>query len=174
MKVAFLRPALLCAVAMLGMASVSAAQTKVAIIDMREAVNSTAEVKKAVSALEARLKPKQAEGEKLQRELQDLQAKLQSLQGKLTPQAEAEMVTQGQRKQRELQRLQEDLNGELEREQNEVGTRALQNMRTVVTKLAEAQGYDAVLDVSNTIYFKPALLITKSAVEAYDKAYRPK
>jgi outer membrane protein len=174
MKVASVRPVLLAAVALLGLASLSAAQVKVGIIDMREAVNSTAEVKKAVANLEARLKPKQAEGERLQRELQDLQAKLQSLQGKLTPQAESEMVTQGQRKQRELQRLQEELNGELEREQNEVGTRALQNMRAVVTKLAEAQGLDAVIDVSTTIYFKPALLITKTAIEAYDKAYPAK
>lgn len=174
MKVASFSPVLLAAVAALGLASLAPAQTKIAIIDMREAVNGTAEVKKAVAALEARLKPKQAEGEKLQRDLQDLQAKLQSLQGKLTPQAESEMVTQGQRKQRELQRLQEDLNGELEREQNEVGTRALTNMRSVVSKLAESQGLDAVIDVSNTIYYKPALVITKAAIEAYDKAYPPK
>jgi outer membrane protein len=147
------------------------AQVKLAIIDMREAVNNTGEVKKAVAALEARLKPKQAEGEKLQRELQDIQAKLQSMQGKLTPQGEAELVSTGQRRQRELQRLQEDLNGELEREQAEVGNRALQRMRDVVKKLAEEQQLDVVVDVSQTIYFKPALTITKPAIEAYDKAY---
>lgn len=154
--------------------SVSTAQSKVAVIDMREAVNTTAEVKKAVSALEAKLKPRQAEGEKLQRELQDIQSKLQSLQGKLTPQGESDLVSQGQRKQKELQRLQEDLNAELEREQNDVGTRALSRMRDVVKKMAEAQQLDAVIDVSNMIYFKPALNITKAAVDEYDKAYPAK
>jgi outer membrane protein len=152
----------------------ASAQTKVGIIDMREAVNSTAEVKKAVSILEAKLKPRQAEGERLQREIQDLQGKLQSLQGKLTPQGEQDLVTQGQRKQRDLQRLQEDLNAELEREQQEVGTRALQRMRDIVKALAESQGLDVVVDVSNTIYFKPALTLTKAAVDAYDKAHPAK
>lgn len=160
--------------AFLLMCTAASAQVKVAIIDMREAVNGTAEVKKAVAALEARLKPKTAEAEKLQREIADLQNKLQSLQGKLTPQGEQELVTQGQRKQRELTRLQEDLNGELEREQNDVGTRALTRMREVVKKLAEAQQLDVVVDSSNTIYFKPALNITKNAVTDYDKAYPAK
>jgi outer membrane protein len=150
------------------------AQLKVAIVDMREAVNSTAEVKKAVQALEARLKPKQDEGARLQKELQDIQGKLQTLQGKLTPQGESDLVSQGQRKQKELQRLQEDLNSELEREQNDVGTRALQRMHDVVKKLAEEQQLDVVIDVGNTVYFKPALEITKAAIAAYDKAYPAK
>ncbi|MCC6392009.1 MAG: OmpH family outer membrane protein [Bryobacterales bacterium] len=152
----------------------ASAQLKVAIVDMREAVNSTAEVKKAVQALEVRLKPKQDEGARLQKELQDIQGKLQTLQGKLTPQGESDLVSQGQRKQKELQRLQEDLNSELEREQNDVGTRALQRMRDVVKKLAEEQQLDVVIDVGNAIYFKPALEITKAAIAAYDKAYPAK
>ncbi|MBS1823740.1 MAG: OmpH family outer membrane protein [Acidobacteria bacterium] len=165
---------LLAGVCWLALASLASAQSKVAIIDMREAVNATAEVKKVVSALEARVKPKQAEAEKLNKEIQDLQSKLQSLQGKLTPQGEQELVSQGQRKQRDLQRLQEDINAELEREQQDIGTRALQRMRDVVKKLAEEQQLDVVVDVGQTIYYKPALTITKSAVEAYDKAYPAK
>ncbi len=158
----------------LALATLASAQSKVAIIDMREAVNATAEVKKVVAALEARVKPKQAEAEKLAKEIQDIQNKLQSLQGKLTPQGEQELVTQGQRKQRDLQRLQEDIKEELEREQSDVGTRALQRMRDIVKKLAEEQQFDVVVDVGQTIYFKPALAITKAAVEAYDKAYPAK
>ncbi|MBI3683065.1 MAG: OmpH family outer membrane protein [Acidobacteria bacterium] len=156
---------------MLWFSAAATAQTKVAIIDMREAVNTTAEVKKAVSALEAKLKPKQVDADKLQRDLQDIQNKLQTLQGKLTPQGEAELMAQGQRKQRELQRLQEDLDAELQREQQEVGARALQRMREVVKKLAEAQQLDVVVDVGQTIYFKPQLDLTKTAVSEYDKAF---
>lgn len=158
----------------LALASLAPAQSKVAIVDMREAVNATAEVKKVVAALEARVKPKQAEAERLTKEIQDLQSKLQSLQGKLTPQGEQELVSQGQRKQRELQRLQEDINAELEREQQDIGGRALQRMRDVVKKLAEEQQLDVVVDVGQTIYYKPTLVITKAAIEAYDKAYPAK
>lgn len=150
------------------------AQTKIAIVDMRQAVNETAEVKKAIQGLEARLKPKQEEALKIQKELQDIQSKLQSLQGKLTPQGESDLLAQGQRRQKELQRIQEDLEAELTREQQDVGTRALQRMRDVVKKMAEEQQLDVVVDVGNTIFFKPALDVTKGAVAAYDKAYPAK
>lgn len=165
---------LLAAAASLLFTATLPAQSKVAIIDMRQAVNDTAEVKKAVAALEAKLKPRQQEGEKLSRELSDIQSKLQSLQGKLTPQGENELVTQGQRKQKELRRIQEDIDAELQREQQDVGTKALARMRDVVKKMAEEGQYDIIVDVSNTIFFKPALEITKGAVAAYDKAYPAK
>lgn len=147
------------------------AQVKVGIIDMREAVNGTAEVKKAVAALEARFKPRQAEAEKISKEMQEIQGKLQSLQGKLTQQGEADLVSQGQRKERELRRIQEDLEGDLQREQQEIGGPALTRMRAVAQKLAEAQGLDMIVDVNQTIYFKPALDVTKAAIAAYDKAH---
>jgi outer membrane protein len=147
------------------------AQTKVAIIDMREAVNGTAEVKKAVAALESKFKPRQAEAQKLSAELQEIRSKLESLQGKLTPQGEQDLVTQGQRKERDLRRIQEDLEADLNREQQEVGGRALERMRAVVKKLAEEKQLDVVVDVGQTIYAKPALEVTKEAIAAYDKTH---
>jgi outer membrane protein len=146
-------------------------QTKVAIIDMREAVNGTAEVKKAVAALEAKFKPRQAEAQKLSAELQEIRSKLESLQGKLTPQGEQDLVTQGQRKERDFRRIQEDLEADVNREQQEVGGRALERMRAVVKKLAEEKQLDVVVDVGQTIYAKPALDVTKDAVAAYDKTH---
>jgi outer membrane protein len=44
-------------------------------------------------------------------------------------------------------------------------------MADVVKKIAEARGIDVVIDVTNTIYYKPALDITAEATAAYDKAY---
>ena len=40
--------------------------------------------------------------------------------------------------------------------------------------LTEASGLDVVVDVSNTVYFKTALEITKDATTAYDKTYPAK
>ena len=47
-------------------------------------------------------------------------------------------------------------------------------MQDVVKKMAQERGLDVVIDVSNTIYYKPALEITKEATVAYDKAYPAK
>ncbi|HYP06927.1 MAG TPA: OmpH family outer membrane protein [Bryobacteraceae bacterium] len=150
------------------------AQAKVAIINSQLSVVETAEIKKAQAELEAKYKPRQGQIEKLQKEIADLQTQLQQGQGKLTPQAEQDLNIRGQRRQRELQRLGEDLQADVDRERQEILGRSSQRMQDIVKKLAEERGFDLVVDTSNTIYFKPALEITKEATAAYDKAYPAK
>jgi outer membrane protein len=149
-------------------------QAKIAIINSQAAVIETAEIKKAQTELEAKYRPRQAQVEKLQKEIADLQQQLQAGQGKLNPQAEQDLQLRGQRKQRELQRLGEDLQGDVDRERNEILGRTGQRMQEIVKKMAEERGYDVVVDVSNTVYYKPGLEITKEATAAYDKAFPPK
>jgi outer membrane protein len=151
------------------LAGAAAAQTKVAIINVQRAIVETAEIKKAQTVLEAKYKPRTADLEKLQKELQDIQAQLQS--GKVTPQQEADLQARGQRRQREYQRVGEDLQGEVDRERNEILQKAGQRMTDVVKKIAEERGFDMVVDVTNTVYFKPALDITTDAIKAFDAAY---
>lgn len=156
------------------LASAGFAQTKFAVINLQRAVLESAEIQKASAALEAKYKPRQQDMEKVQKDLQNIQQQLQANQGKFTPQAEADLVAQGQRKQRELQRMTDDLQADVDRERNEVLGKSTQRMQEVVKKLAEEKGYDVVVDVSNTIYFKPALEITNDALAAYNKAYPAK
>ena len=147
----------------------AAAQAKVAIINVQRAIIETAEIKKAQTELEAKYKPRTVELEKLQKELQDIQTQLQS--GKLNPQAEQELQARGQRRQREYQRVGEDLQGDVDRERNEILQKAGQRMNEVVKKIAEERGFDVVVDVTNTVYFKPALEFTADAIKAFDAAY---
>ena len=142
---------------------------KVAIINVQRAIVDTAQIKKAQADLEAKFKPRAAEVEKLQKELQDIQARLQG--GKATPQEESELQMRGQRRQREYQRLTEDLQGEVDRERTEILQGAGQRMNEIVRKMAEERGFDVVIDVTNTVYFKPALEITADVVKAYDAAH---
>ena len=157
--------------ALLAAASAGSAQTKVAIINLQRAVLESAEIKKASTELEAKFKPRQAAIEKLQREIQGIQQNLQTNAGKLTPQAEADLTAQGQRKQRELTRDTEDLQADVDRERNEILSKSSQRMQEVVKKLAEQKGIEVVVDISNTVYFKPDLEITTESIAAYDKAY---
>ncbi len=149
----------------------AAAQVKIGVINSQKAMLETAELKKAQTEMEAKFKPRQIRADTLQKEIQQLQTQLQGLQGKLTPQAEQEMAIQGQRKQKDLQRLNEDLQADVERERQDILGRSSQRMQEVVTKVAEGKGLDVVIDMSNTVYVKPALDITKEATDAYDKAY---
>lgn len=152
-------------------AAFAPAQMKIAILNSQQAVLDTAEIKKAQAQLEAKYKPRSGEIEKIQNELTALQNRLQTGQGKITAQEEQNLTAQGQRRQRELQRMTEDLQGDVDRERNEILERVGKRMQDVVRKLADERGYDIVLDTTNTVHFKPALEITKDATAAYDKTY---
>lgn len=157
--------------ALFSIAAIASAQSKVGVINLQRAVLESAEIKKASVELEAKYKPRQQEMEKLQKELQTIQQQLQTNVGKLTPQAEADLTAEGGRKQRDLQRMNEDLQQDVDRERNEILSKSTQKMTAVVQKIAEEKALDVVVDVSNTIYYKPALEITTEAIAAYDKAY---
>jgi outer membrane protein len=153
------------------MAAAATAQTKVAVLNLQRAVLESDEIQKASAAMEAKFKPRQQEIEKLQRDLQGIQQQLQAGAGKLTQQAEADLTAQGQRKQRDMQRMTDDLQSDVTADRNDVLGKSSQKMSEVVKKLAEEKGYDVVVDVTNTVYFKPALDITAEALAAYNKAY---
>jgi outer membrane protein len=165
-----IRPLLVCA-ALLTFAHVAAAQSKVGVINLQKAVLESAEIKAASAAMEARFKPRVARIDQINKEIAAISENLQKNAGKLTPQAEASLNADGQRKQREAQRLQEDLQADVERERNDILGKASTKMQAIVKQVAEAKGLDLVVDVPYTVYFKAALDITPDAIAAYDKAY---
>ena len=165
---------LLVSTALFVFVQVAAAQAKVAVISLQKAVLESAEIKKASTEMEAKYKPRTSQLDQLQKELAAISQNLQTNAGKLTPQAEADLQAQGQRKQREAQRIQDDLQADVDRERNDILSRSTQKMTEVVKKIAEEKGYDLVVDVSSTVFFKPALEITTDAIAAYDKAYPAK
>ncbi|MBM3813383.1 MAG: OmpH family outer membrane protein [Acidimicrobiia bacterium] len=167
------RMLLICAWAALTAAPL-AAQVKIGIVNTQKALLDTADMQKAQKGMEAKFKPQQDEIEKLQKELQQIQQQLTTLAGKLTPQAEQELQFNGQRKQKDLQRLSEDLQADVEMERNDILRQAGARMQAILTKLAEEKALDVLIDVTNTVYFKPALDLTAEATAAYDKAHPAK
>jgi outer membrane protein len=145
---------------------------KVAIINAQKAVADTAEIKKAQATLEAKYKPRQQAIDSLQRDLQNIQSQLSA--PNVTPEREAQLRQDGTEKQKQLQRLGEDLQSDVNNERQDILGRAGRQMTEVVKKIAEERGIDVVIDISNTIYYRPALDITAEATAAYDKAYPPK
>ncbi len=164
------RPIMVCS-AVIAFSHLAAAQTKVAIVNLQQAVFETAEIKKADAEMQAKYKDRAALLAKTQQEYTDLAQKYQAGQGKMTDAAYSELGAQAQRKQREAQRLEEDLNNDTNRDRDEILSNSTKKMSDVIKKLAEAKGFDMVVDTSTTLYFKPAMEITKDATAEYDKAY---
>lgn len=145
---------------------------KVAIINAQKAVADTQEIKKAQATLEAKYRPRQEAIQSLQQQLQSIQQQLSA--PNQTPGKEAQLRADGTQKQKQLQRLGEDLQSDVTAERQDILGRAGRQMAEIVKQLAEARGIDVVIDITNTIYYKPALDITPEATAAYDKAYPAK
>jgi outer membrane protein len=146
--------------------------SKVAIINAQKAVADTQEIKKAQATLEAKYRPRQDAIQNLQQQLQSIQQQLNT--PNQTPEKEAQLRADGTQKQKQLQRLSEDLQSDVNMERQDILGRAGRQMADVVKQLSESRGIDVVIDITNTIYYKPALDITAEATAAYDKAYPTK
>jgi outer membrane protein len=165
-----LTPAIVCS-ALFALSHVASGQVKIAVVNLQDAVFKSAEIQKADSEMQSKYKGRQDEINKITTDGNDLVAKFQAGQGKMTDATLADLQAQIQRKQRDLQRMQEDLNGDVERDRNEILTKASQKMGDVVKKLAEEKGMDLVVDSATTLFFKPALDLTTDAIAAYNKTY---
>jgi outer membrane protein len=148
---------------------VKAQTLKMAIVNAQKSVADTQEIKKAQADLAVKYKPRQEQIEKLQKDLQDIQAQLKT--PGLTSEKAAQLNEDGQLKEKQLRRLGEDLQSDFNQDRADILGRAGQRMQDVIKKLAQEKGLDVVIDVSNTLYYKPALDITAEATAAYDKAY---
>jgi outer membrane protein len=166
-----IRAGLLC-LALASVASLASAQIKVGVVNIQKALLDSDELKKVSVDMEAKYKPRQDELTKLQNDLQSIQQQLNS--GKLTPQASADLQAQGAKKQRDAQRIADDLQADVDRERQDILAKAANKMTEIVKKLAEEKGLDVVIDVTQAVYFKPALEITSDALAAYNKAYPAK
>ena len=153
----------------LPVAAQTASPTRVGIINAQKAVADTAEIKRAQATLEAQYKPRPQSIVTLQTQMQSIQQQLGT--PNLPPERDAQLRADGTQKQKELQRLTEDLQADVNNERQDILGRAGRQMAEVVKKIAEQRGLDVVVDVSNTIYFKPALEITAEATADYDKTY---
>lgn len=166
-----LKPLLLAAaVAILGATSLLA-QSKVGIINVQRAILDTAQIKKAQAEMEAKFKPRQDELEAAQKELEGIQRQLETGGQSLTPAQTSDLQGRGQLLQRRAQRMQEDLQADISRDRDGVLAEVGQRLQEIVNKIAAEKDLDVLIDVSNAVFFKPALEITEEAIAAYDKAY---
>ena len=148
--------------------SAASAQMKIGVINVQKALADTDELKKASADKTKKYQPRQDEMDKLQKDLESIDAQLNS--GKLNQQAQADLQTQGTRKQRDLQRLSDDMQADVDRDRQAILAKMSQKMQDVINKLAEDKGLDLIVEASQTLYSKPVYDLTADATTAYNKA----
>lgn len=153
----------------------AAGGTKVAIINIQDAVTRTQEGQKRLEALQAEFKPR---GEALQAKAQEAQTLRQQLQkgaNTMSEDAVRNLQREIQQKERDLQREQEDVEAEFGRRQQEILNEIFGKVKAVIQKYARDEGYSIVLDISSpqspVVDAFNELDITSPVIQLYDQQH---
>jgi len=158
-----------------GAAGAAAAPTKIAVINVRNAIVATAEGKQAQAQLQSQFAPKQNELQNLQKQIEDLQRRMSDGARTLSDDEKAKMQREGELLSRRLQRGNDDLNEELNAAQGELVDGIGRKMLEVMDRYSRENGFVAVFDTSAqgspVVYASSSSDITQEIVRLYDQAY---
>ena len=153
----------------------AAPPTKIAVMNVRNAIVATAEGKQAQAQLQSQFAPKQNELQGLQKQIEDLQRKMTDGARTLSDDEKSKLQREGEMLSRRLQRGNDDLNEELNAAQGEVVDGIGRKMLEVLDRYARENGYTVVLDTSAqgspVVYGSSTSDITQEIVRLYDQAY---
>lgn len=156
-------------------AGAAAAPTKIAVINVRNAIVATAEGKQAQAQLQSQFAPKQNELQTLQKQIEDLQRRMTDGARTLSDDEKTKMQREGELLSRRLQRGNDDLNEELNAAQGEIVDGIGRKMLEVMDRYSRENGFVVVLDTSAqgspVVYASSSSDITQEIVRLYDQAY---
>ena len=153
----------------------SASAGKVGVINVRQAIASTAEGKQAGAELQSQFAPRQNELEGLNKQINDLKQRLDAGGNKLSDDERARLTREGQKLTQQLDRKQNEYQEDVNSAQAEVFDRIGRKMMDVLDRYSRENGYVAVLDTSaqNTpiLFASTSIDMTQDIVRLYDQAY---
>ncbi|MGH9787735.1 MAG: OmpH family outer membrane protein [Candidatus Acidiferrales bacterium] len=151
--------------------------TRIGVVNIRAALLSTQEGKKAMEDLQAQFAPKQAQLQKLGDEIRDMDTQLRTQERTLSDDARAQLLRQLEVKRKQATRMQQDFQDEAEDMQNQTLGRIADKMQQVIGKYASDNNIAMVLngvhwaDGGAFIYAAPTVDITSDVVKLYDTTY---
>jgi len=153
----------------------SSASGKVGVINIRQAIVTTAEGKLASAELQSQFASRQNEIENLNKQISDLQQRLQAGANKLSQEEEARLRQEGQRRAQRLDRMNTEYQEDVNAAQADVIDRIGRKMVDVLDRYARENGYSVVLDSSAQstpiLYSSPQIDVTQDIIRLYDQAY---
>src|SRR5580765_1148124 len=151
---------------------------KIAVLNVRQAIVTTAEGKQASAELQSQFASQQNELEALNKQINDLRQQLAANATTWGDDQKARAAAQGQRLTAKFDRqntaLQEDVNAA----QSEVVDRIGRKMMDVIERYARENGYVAVFEYpaqnTSVVYASTNIDITSEIIKLYDQAYPAK
>ena len=153
----------------------SATGSKIGVINVRQAIVTTAEGKQASAELQSQFAARQNELESLNKQINDLRQRLQAGTATLSDDEKDRLTRQGQKLTQQLERKQNELQEDVNAAQGDVVERIGRKMMDVLDRYARENGIVAVFDSSaqNTpiLFASTNIDITQDIIKLYDQAY---
>lgn len=153
----------------------SAEGNKVGVINMLQAISSTAEGKQASTELQAQFGARQQELEALNKQINDLQQRLSANDATLNDDERARLSNQGTRLTQRLDRKRNEYQEDLNTMQSEVVNTIGRKMMEVVNRYAQEHSFAVILDASSqsstVLYATKNVDVTQDVVRLYDQAH---
>jgi outer membrane protein len=153
----------------------SSSAGKIGIINVRQAIVTTAEGKQASNELQTQFTPRQNELEGMNKQINDLRNRLSAGANTLSDEEKARLTQQGQKLAAQLDRKNNELNEDVQAAQADVVDRIGRKMMDVLDRYARENGLVAVFDSSaqnSPILFASTNIdITQDIIKLYDQAY---
>lgn len=158
-----------------GARSAGSAPSKIGVLNMSVAIQSTQEGKQDSNELDAKFAPRQQELQNLQKQLQDIQTRLQTTANTLSDAEKYRLADQGNKLQREIQRKQQEAREDLQDAQQDMVDQLGRKMMTVIDKYSRQNGYAVIIDTSSqqtpVVYAAEGINVTEDIVKMYDQTY---
>ena len=148
---------------------------KIAVLNVRQAIVTTAEGKQASAELQSQFAPRQNELEGLNKQINDLRQQLAANQTTWSDEQKAKAQAQGQRLAAQLDRKNNELQEDVNSAQADVVDRIGRKMMDVLDRYARENGFTAVFDSSAQnspiIYASNSIDVTQDIIRLYDQQY---
>jgi outer membrane protein len=151
-----------------------AAPTKVAVINLSEAMARTKEGQKAAAELNTKFGPKKADFDKRQNEIEQLTDKLTKGRATMSDDAQKQLSAEIQNKGKDLKRFGEDSQSEMDTDEAKITNELQQKMGPILQNYAIQNNFAIVIDVgqqSPVLWYASATNITDVMVALYDQAH---
>ena len=149
------------------------ANTKIAIINIQDAITRTQEGQKLAKDLQGKYGSTRDRLGRLQNEIQSLRDQLARGANTMSEEARSRLAREVQTKERDLKRDSEDAQLEFNQAQQAALGDISGKLMTVIDKYAKENSFAIVLDVSSpqspVLYAVNEILITNNIIELYDK-----
>jgi outer membrane protein len=153
----------------------AAAGGKIGVLNVRQAIVTTAEGKQASAELQSQFSPRQNEMEALNKQINDIRQQLAANQTTWSDEQKTKAQNQGQRLAAQLDRKNTELQTDVNDAQSEVVDRIGRKMMEVLDRYSRENGFVAVFDSSAQsspiIYASNNIDITQDIIRLYDQQY---